>query len=64
MFHHCNIHKLIWTSPDGKMHNQCHHILRDKKDCIEVYLMSDLLEKLTVIPLSCGYDSQRETVSK
>jgi hypothetical protein len=31
MFPLCNIHKFIWTSPDGKMHNQIDHILIDRK---------------------------------
>jgi hypothetical protein len=26
MFSHCNIHKYNWTPPDGKTHNQIHHI--------------------------------------
>jgi hypothetical protein len=27
LFLHQNIHKYSWTSPDGKIHNQIHHIL-------------------------------------
>jgi hypothetical protein len=29
MFPHRNIHKYIWTSPDGKIHNQIDHVLID-----------------------------------
>jgi len=29
MFHHRNIHKYIWTSPDGNTHNQIDYILID-----------------------------------
>jgi hypothetical protein len=31
MFQHCNIHKYIWTSPDGKTHNQIDNILVDRQ---------------------------------
>jgi hypothetical protein len=31
MFPHRNIHKYIWTSPDGKSHNQIDHILVDRR---------------------------------
>jgi len=31
MFPHRNIHKYNWTSPDGKIHNQIHHILVEKR---------------------------------
>jgi hypothetical protein len=36
MFAHGNIHKFAWTSPDGKPHNQIHHILidRSRHSCI------------------------------
>jgi hypothetical protein len=39
MFPHCNIHKVTWTPPDGRTHNQIDHILI--RDNIQVYLMSD-----------------------
>jgi hypothetical protein len=29
MFPHHNIHTFTWTFPDGKTHNQIHHILID-----------------------------------
>jgi hypothetical protein len=31
MFPHCNIHKYIWTSADGKTHNKIDHILIDRR---------------------------------
>jgi hypothetical protein len=31
MFLHGNIHKYTWTSPDGKTHNYCDNILRDRR---------------------------------
>jgi hypothetical protein len=48
-FPHRDIHKHIWTSPDGVIHNQIDHVLIDK-DNIQIYYMSHPLEELTVIP--------------
>ena len=31
MFLHSNIHVYTWTSPDGKTHNQIHHVLIDRR---------------------------------
>jgi hypothetical protein len=31
MFQHRNIHKFIWTSPDGKTHKQIDHILVERR---------------------------------
>ncbi|PNF24160.1 hypothetical protein B7P43_G00585, partial [Cryptotermes secundus] len=31
IFPHLNIHQFIWTSPDGKIHNQTDHIVIDRR---------------------------------
>ena len=31
MFPYRNIHKYIWTSPDGKTHDQIDHVLIDRR---------------------------------
>jgi hypothetical protein len=64
MFLDRNIHKYIWTSPDGKTHNKIGHILIDRQrhlnvldvqsfraaDCYsDHYLMvAEVMEKLTL----------------
>jgi hypothetical protein len=40
MFPQHNIHKVTWTSPDGKTHNQIDNILKDRRQHLK-YLMSD-----------------------
>jgi hypothetical protein len=45
MFPYRKIHKYTWNSPEGN--NQIDHVLIE--DGIQVYLMSDLSEGLTVI---------------
>jgi hypothetical protein len=47
LFPHCNIHKYTWTS-DGKKHSKIDHILI-VKGRIQTWLMSHILEELTVI---------------
>jgi len=50
MFLHQNNHKYTTTSPDGKTHNQTDHVLWTG-DGIQVYLMYDLSQELTVISI-------------
>jgi hypothetical protein len=47
MFPHCKIHIYTCTSPEGNTHNQIDDVLIE--DGIQIYLMSDLSEELTVI---------------
>ena len=50
MFRHQNIHKYIWTSPDGKTHNQIDHILIDKRWLSNILDVRSFRE-LTMIPI-------------
>jgi hypothetical protein len=36
MFPHCNIHKCVWVSPDGKNHSQIDHIPVDRQRHLSV----------------------------
>lgn len=50
-----NIHKYIWTSPDGKTHNLTYHVLvgeelHPNRDGIRSF-------RVTVVPLSAGCKS-------
>jgi hypothetical protein len=47
MFPHRKVHKYTWASPEGNTHNQIDQVLIEYG--IQVYLMSDLSEGLTVI---------------
>jgi exonuclease III len=47
MFPQRKIHKYTWTSPEGNTHSHIDHVMIE--DGIQVYLMSDLSEGLTVI---------------
>jgi hypothetical protein len=51
MYPHHNIHKLTWTF-DGKTRNQIDHILIG--DDIKVYLISDVSEEQTLMPIPSG----------
>jgi hypothetical protein len=47
LFPYRKIHKYNWTPPEGNTHNEIDHILI--KDGIQVYLISDFSEELSVI---------------
>jgi hypothetical protein len=56
MYPHHNIHKLTWTS-DGMTRYQINHILIG--DVIQVYLIPDVSEEQTLIPVPSGGGERR-----
>jgi hypothetical protein len=51
MFPHRNIHKVTWTSPDGRTHIQLHHSLLDKRR------HSSILDVRSFRAADCGTDN-------
>jgi hypothetical protein len=49
MFRQQNIHKCIWTSIDGKTHNQTDHMLIYIGSCTRVYKTYEVSGELTMI---------------
>jgi hypothetical protein len=50
-FAHRNIHKLNWTSPDGKTHNQIDYILIDRR------LHSSILDVRSFRAADCDHNT-------